>query len=249
MTADCELIEAYRLRQEIEDRQKELEQFLYISSHDLREPLNTIAGLVTLLKRRYGNLLDETGNRWIDQVVKVTKQTELKIDALMELSRAGRETPSGEFYLGSAIEEAQRALGQMIRDTGATIQSDLCRGDNPLFRADRSMVAQVFQNLFSNSIKYSKGTPHITVGAKRHDARFWCISVADNGLGFDMKFKDRIFKVFHRLYTLEQYPGTGMGLAIAKRVVERYGGSIWVESEPNKGATFYFTLPLAAASP
>jgi two-component system, chemotaxis family, sensor kinase Cph1 len=248
VTLECELLEAHRLRQEIEDRQRELEQFLYISSHDLREPLNTIAGLVTLLKRRYGNVLDDTGNRWIDQVVKVTKQTELKIDALLELSRAGRETPSGEFYLGSAIEEAQRALGQMIRESGADIRSDL-RGDNPLFRGDRSLIAQVFQNLFSNSIKYSKGTPQITIGAKMHDTKFWCISVTDNGLGFDMKFKDRIFKVFHRLYTLEQYPGTGMGLAIAKRVVERHHGSIWVESEPDKGATFYFTLPLAAAFP
>lgn len=249
MTTECELIEAYRLRQEIEERQKELEQFLYISSHDLREPLNTIAGLVTLLKRRYGNLLDDTGNRWIDQVVKVTKQTELKIDALLELSRAGRETPAGEFYLGAAIEEAQRALGQLIQQTGATIHCGLCRGDNPVFMGDRSLIAQVFQNLFSNSIKYSKGTPRITIGAQRHDARFWCISVADNGLGFDMKFKDRIFKVFQRLYTLEQYPGTGMGLAIAKRIVERHQGAIWVESAPDQGATFYFTLPLATASP
>lgn len=245
MTLEVEILEAHRLKREIADQQRELEQFLNMSAHDLREPVNTIAGLVTLLKRRYGAALDETGNRWIDQIVKVTQQTQLKIDALLELSRAGRETPSGDFYLGAAVEEAKRALGQTIQQSGAVIHTEFCRGDTPGFRGDRSMVAQVFQNLFSNSIKYSKGVPCITVRAKPHDERFWCVSVTDNGLGFDMRFKDRIFKAFQRLYTLEQYPGTGMGLAIAKRIVERHQGSIWVESEPDKGATFYFTLPIA----
>lgn len=248
MTVEHDIAEANRIKKELEERQRELEQFVYISSHDLRAPLSTIAGLVTLLKRRYGDRLDETGNRWIDQVVKVAEQTELKIDALLELTRAGREAPSGEFRLGAAIEDAKQALGKGIQQSGAVIHTDLTLGDPP-FRGHRALIAQVFQNLFSNSIKYSRGTPHIAVRARRYNEGFWCVEVDDDGLGFDMKFADRIFRVFQRLHTLDQYPGTGVGLAIVKRIVESHGGTIWVESEPDKGARFYFTLPLARPEP
>ena len=235
-------LRAVRHRQESDESDRD---FLYLTSHDLREPLSTIAGLVTLLKRRYGDRLDETGNRWIDQAVTVARQTELKIDALVELSRAGQDVPSGEFTIDAAVEEAKRALGLLVQRSAAIFCIDVPAGAAPVFRGDASLVGQVFQNLFSNSIKYSRGTPLITVKARPHGDGFWCVAVSDNGLGFDMKFKERVFKVFQRLHTREQYPGTGVGLAIAKRIVERHRGAIWAESAPNQGATFYFTLPLA----
>jgi len=221
---------------------EDLEQFVFIASHDLREPLTAVAGYATLLKKRYADALDDLGKHFLEEVIDSTKRMERKIDDLLAFSRAGRSTPQGSFQLGVAIEEARRSVSRSIEESGVvfSIPEDL-----PMVSGDRSMVAQIFQNLFSNSIKYrSPDRPLvISVDVNPHDDAFLCIAVSDNGLGFDMQFKERIFGVFQRLYTTEQYPGTGIGLAIAKRIVERHRGEIWTQSEPDKGATFYFTLP------
>lgn len=220
----------------------DLEQFVHIASHDLREPLTSIAGFVTLLKRRYGDKIDDQGHQYIDEVLDSAKRMESKIDDLLEFSRAGRFTlTNAAFPLGSSIEEAKRTLVRRIQEAHVVfdVPSDL-----PMILGDRGMIAQVFQNLFSNSIKY-KGAepPKIKISAEPYDDNFWLIKVQDNGIGFDMEHRDRIFQVFQRLYTVEQYPGTGIGLAIAKKVVERHRGRIWPFSEPGRGSTFFFTLP------
>lgn len=224
----------------------DLDQFAYIASHDLREPLTVMAGYATLLKKRCYESLDEKGKHFLEEVIDSTVRMERKIDDLLAFSRAGRTTPKAVFQLETAIEEARRSVGRSIEESGAVF---IIPEGLPFVSGDRSMIAQVFQNLFSNSIKYRNpdSPPIITVAVTPHDDIFLRVSVSDNGLGFDMEHKDRIFGVFQRLYTEEQYPGTGIGLAIVKRIVERHRGAIWTTSEPNHGATFFFTIPRADA--
>ena len=231
--------------EDLQRNNDELEQFVYIASHDLREPLIAIAGFASLLQKRYGDRLDETGLHFIDEVTSSAKRMETKIDDLLAFSRAGRaNVVQGTFPLGASIEEARRSLVRCIEEAGVTFEIPT---DLPVLQGDRSMVAQVFQNLFSNSIKYrGADAPKISVRADPYnDENFWLITVRDNGIGFEMQHKDRIFGVFQRLYTIEQYPGTGIGLAIAKKIVERHRGKIWPLSAPGKGTTFFFTLPCA----
>jgi len=224
---------------ELERTNAELEQFVYIASHDLREPLIGVAGYASLLQRRIGDKLDEQETRWLSQILEGTKAMEQKLDDMLLLSRAGRNLPNGHgFPLGAAVDEARRNLAASLTKTEATIDVEHL----PLVKGDRSMIAQVFQNLFSNSIKYrGDQPPKIEVKAKTENNEV-TVSVKDYGIGFDMRHAERIFKVFQRLYTIEEYPGTGIGLAIVKKIVERHKGRIWVESTPDKGATFYFTL-------
>lgn len=228
----------------LEEMNESLEQFVYIASHDLREPLIGVAGFATLLNKRYGDRLDEQGKHFLEEVVNGCKRMEAKIDDLLLLSRAGRGKPNGAFALGAAVEEARRAVAGRIRDAGAQI---VVAKSLPSVRGNRSEIAQVFQNLFSNSIKYRQPdlAPVIQIKAQPQDGDEILISVTDNGLGFDMRHADRIFGVFQRLYTVDQYPGTGIGLAIVKKIIDKHGGRIWPLSEPNKGSTFFFTLPKA----
>ena len=243
-----DISEQKRAEAALQQNNHDLEQFVYIASHDLREPLTAIAGFSTLLKRRYSGHLNEEGNKFLQEIVETTKRMETKIDDLLAFSRAGRMPTSKEatFPLGLAIEEARRSLVRSIEEAHVifTIPSDL-----PTVYGDRSLIAQVFQNLFSNSIKYRNlDTPRIVVTVNPGEDNCCIVSVQDNGIGFDMRHKDRIFGVFQRLYTIEQYPGTGIGLAIAKKIVERHQGRIWPESAPGKGSTFFFTLPVATQS-
>lgn len=243
MKKECESCDKASLIEQLEAAKEDIEQFAYIASHDLREPLIGIAGYATLLKKRYGDQLDEAGQRFLDGIIEASKGMEAKIDDLLAFSRAGQGAPHKDFPLGAAIDEAKRSLVGRIKRSGASI---VLTGAIPTARGDRSMIAQVFQNLFGNSIKYrEKGVePVIEVQVWPHSNTHWCISVKDNGIGFDMDHAGRIFKVFQRLYTVDQYPGTGIGLALAKKIVERHGGEIWAESKPGKGSTFYFSLPM-----
>ena len=229
----------------LQQNNHDLEQFIYIASHDLREPLTAIAGFSSLLKKRYSGSLNEEGNKFLQEILDTTKRMEQKIDDLLAFSRAGRTQASKEavFPLGLAIEEARRSLVRSIEENCAifSVPDEL-----PTVYGDRSLIAQVFQNLFSNSIKYrGPEAPKVTISIAPEEDNCCIVSVQDNGIGFDMRHKDRIFGVFQRLYTIEQYPGTGIGLAIAKKIIERHQGRIWTESSPNKGSTFYFTLPVA----
>lgn len=231
-----------RAEGDLQRNNDDLEQFVYIASHDLREPLTSVAGFASLLRRRFGDRFDEEGNHFLSEILDSAKRMEQKIDDLLAFSRAGRVgVLQGTFHLGSAIEEARRNLVRRIEEAEAVldIQSDL-----PTLQGDRGLIAQVFQNLFSNSIKYrGSDVPQVTVRAEPYDDNYWLIQVNDNGIGFDMQHKDRIFGVFQRLHTTEEYPGTGIGLAIAKKIVERHQGRIWTASSSGKGTCFYFTLP------
>lgn len=232
------------IQQELEDslqsRQDEIEKFAYVAAHDLREPLSNLVGFATLLRKRCGDGLHAQGKKWLEEVIDGAQVMARKVDDLLAFSRAGRNSPRGEFPLGLAVEEAKRMVVRQLRESGGSID---VLGDLPVVRGDRAMVAQIFQNLFSNSLKYRGAEPpKVTVQAEAHEGR-WLVKVADNGLGFDAKtYGDRIFEVFQRLYTIDQYPGTGIGLAIAKKIVECHGGSIWSDSTPGQGATFFFTL-------
>lgn len=229
----------------LEEANTYLEQFVYIVSHDLREPLIGVAGFASLLKKRYGHLLDERGVHFVDGILQGSKNMEAKIDDLLELSRVGRGNTSGEFPLGVAIEGAKRSLVEMLRDpTVELVVPDTL----PIVRGDRGQLVQVFQNLISNSIKYRQGPVRVEVSASEDPSYPGkvLVSVKDNGVGFDMKHANRIFDVFQRLYSSQQYPGTGIGLAIVKKVIERHSGKIWAVSQPGGGSTFFFTLPRAA---
>lgn len=243
---ECPLPEGTKCsyRQNVEQLEEDVGQFAYIVSHDLREPLMGLAGFATLLQKRCGDKLTPECRHFLDQIINGTKRMDAKLNDLLAFSRAGRTKPTGSFPLGAAVEEAKRSLVRRIAETEATIE---VKGELPVVRGDRSMVAQVFQNLFSNSLKYRRKDvlPQVTVEAQVHEDGLWKVAVRDNGIGFDMRHQDRVFGVFQRLYTVEEYPGTGIGLAIARKIVERHGGRIWTWSEPNAGAIFYFTLPPA----
>lgn len=231
------------LEQDLRRNAKDLEQFAYIASHDLREPLMTMAGFATLLKKREGSTISEQGKHFIEEIIAATMKMERKIDDLLSFSRTGRETPTGVVDLVVALEDAKRMLGRAIGRSGATIEGPV---SVPPLKGDQGLIAQVLQNLISNSLKYrGANTPQITITAEPAGPCCWTVAVKDNGLGFSMEHHDRIFGVFTRLFTSEEYPGTGIGLAIVKKIVERHGGKIWAESTPGAGATFFFTLAAA----
>lgn len=231
-------------KKHLEDANASLEQFVYVASHDLREPLTGVAGYASLLLRRHSEQLDKQGQHFLEAMMQSCRKMEAKIDDLLALSRAGRTLRNAPFSLEAALEEAKRSLSHVIRKTDATL---LCPEGLPIAVGDRSCIAQVFQNLISNSLKYQRPgvAPVIEVTAQRTDA-VWTVAVKDNGIGFDMKHAGKIFGVFQRICDdAEQYPGTGIGLAIVKKIIDKHNGRVWVESTRGEGATFFFTVPVS----
>ena len=218
----------------------ELEQFAYVASHDLQEPLRMIASYLQLLQRKYQGKLDEKADKYIYFAVDGASRMQSLINDLLEFSRV--TTKAKEFEPASSeaiLETVLSDLEMVIKENEATIYYDAL----PEIVADSTQIAQVFQNLIINAIKFrGEEPPEIHISAKE-EKNHWLFSVRDNGIGIDPKYSDRIFEVFKRLHKREEYPGTGIGLSICKKIVERHGGHIWVESEPGKGSTFYFTLP------
>ncbi|RPI22415.1 MAG: PAS domain S-box protein [Acidobacteria bacterium] len=232
--------EVRRTAQELERSNHDLEQFAYVASHDLQEPLRAVSGYVELLQRRYQNHLDETALRYISGASDGTLRMQKLITDLLAFSRVG--TRAGVFEptdLNRLLDEVLQDLCPGIMEAGAVVTRDPL----PILPVDPTQFAQLFQNLIGNALKFrSEKPPEIHVGA-RHEPHGWCFSVCDNGIGIDPQYQDRIFLIFQRLHTRRQYPGTGIGLAICKRIVERHGGKMWVESQVDRGATFYFTFP------
>ena len=219
---------------------RDLEQFAFVASHDLHEPLRTVSGFVRLLQKKYGNRLDAEADTFIEFAVDGIKRMETLIRDLLAYSRVNscRREPL-LVDTGAAIEQTLANLHSNIQALGA----EITKGELPTVRADRSQLAQLFQNLLGNALKFrSEAPPKIHVDARR-EGDYWQFSVSDNGIGINPNFQDEIFDVFRRLHTHQQYDGTGIGLAICKKIVDRHGGRIWVESELGKGATFFFTLP------
>jgi signal transduction histidine kinase len=234
------LIERKKSEEALERSNEDLERFAYAASHDLKEPLRLIGSYVQLLQKKYGSKLGPEADEYIEYVVTSVKRMDELIADLLTYSRVGTrdhalEENDCEAILNWTIMNLQMA----IQESGAVITRDPL----PTIRADQSHVIQLFQNLLSNAIKYrSTQPPRIHVSAKRNDD-YWQFAFEDNGLGIDPKYYKQIFGIFKRLHGRDR-PGTGIGLAVCQRIVERHGGTIWVESEPGKGSTFYFTLPV-----
>lgn len=247
--AELEKLESVRKRAEeelketledLERSNKELEQFAYVASHDLQEPLRMVASYVQLLERRYKDKLDSDASEFIAYAVDGARRMQRLINDLLDYSGIGTRGKKFEktdcaHVLGQAIVNLQ---GPIAKSGAAVINGDL-----PKIRADESQLIQLFQNLIDNSIKFrGKEPPRIHFGAKRK-RKEWLFSVQDNGIGIDPQYAERIFVIFQRLHNRKKYSGTGIGLAICKRIVERHAGRIWVESTPGKDSTFFFTIP------
>jgi PAS domain S-box-containing protein len=232
-----------RQREEVERSNKDLEQFAYIASHDLQEPLRSVAGCVQLLKKYYQDRLDERAEEFITHSVDGCKRMQRLIDDLLEFSRIGRlDGPRRTVNTAETLAAALKNLAVSIEESQAQISSD----ELPEVIGESSQMVLLFQNLVGNAIKFRKpGEPPSVHISARREGEWVNFSVRDGGIGIDPKHFVRIFGVFQRLHTRREYPGTGIGLAMCNRVIERHGGRIWVDSEAGGGATFHFTLPAA----
>lgn len=218
----------------------ELEQFAYIASHDLQEPLRMVASYTELLGERYRGKLDDKADKYIHYAVDGAKRMQRLVADLLTYSRVGSQ---GKALLPVALDEVvqhvRRGLAQAIAEAGAVVTVPALL---PVVLADEGQLGQLFQNLIGNALKFrGEAPPRIVIAASLVDRR-WEITVRDNGIGVDMQYCDRIFEMFQRLHERNKFDGSGIGLSIAKRIVERHGGRIWLESSPGAGATFHFTL-------
>ncbi len=232
-----------RTADELRRSNAELEEFAYIASHDLQEPLRMVASYTQLLERRYAEQLDDNAREFIGYAVDGARRMQEFITGLLRYSRVGTEAQVlEEVNLDEACLTALANLRIAIEESGATVT----RLGLPVVQGDPRQLTQLFQNLIGNAIKFRKPgqAPVVEVSAER-TGEFWRISVRDNGIGLDPRFYERVFIIFQRLHTREEYEGMGLGLAICKKIVERHGGRIWVESKEGEGATFSFTLPAA----
>jgi PAS domain S-box-containing protein len=220
---------------------KELEQFAYVASHDLQEPLRMVASYTTLLAKRYKGKLDTDADEFIGFAVDGAKRMQGLIQDLLAYSRVGtRGKDLAPTDCETVLADSLQVLKFAIQDASATVTHD----ELPTVVADETQLGQLFQNLIGNALKYRNSkAPVIHFGARR-DRESWIFSVHDNGIGIDLQYADRIFVIFQRLHTREEYPGTGIGLAVCKKIVERHGGRIWLDSELSKGSTFYFSIPV-----
>ncbi len=255
--ANAHLQEEIAVRKEAEDEVREtaqelarsngeLEQFAYVASHDLQEPLRMVASYVDLLSQRYKEQLDEKAQRWIGFAVDAATRMKQLINDLLEFSRVStRGKEFAKVDCDKVFSTVLANLQQVILESGGAVS----RGELPAVLGDVVQVTQLFQNLISNAIKYhGPEPPRVSIEAVRQED-VWQFSVCDNGIGIDSQFHERIFVIFQRLHTRTEYAGTGIGLALCKKIVERHGGRIWVESQPGLGATFHFTLPDVKETP
>jgi PAS domain S-box-containing protein len=226
--------------QVLEESNLELKQFAYIASHDLQTPLRSITGFVQLLQQEYEGKLDEQAQDWILRTVRAVARMQTLIRDLLSYSRVeARSGPFTQIPFLDIVNDALILLESSIHDFGGQVACDKL----PIVMGDRSQLVQLMQNLIGNGLAYrSDKPPHIHISAKR-SGKDWLFSVRDNGIGIDSKHYEQIFEIFKRLHNQKDQPGTGIGLAVCRRVVNRHGGKIWVESEPGHGSTFHFTIP------
>jgi light-regulated signal transduction histidine kinase (bacteriophytochrome) len=226
----------------LEKSNSDLQQFAYTASHDLKEPLRAVSGFCQLLARKYRGQLDEAGAEYVDHIVDGARRMQALLNGLLAYSRV--QTAGKAFRQVDCNEVVAEALANLrvrIEENGAQIDCESL----PCIRADAAQLVQLFQNLVGNAIKYrGERRPQIRIWAEAKDDE-WVFAVRDNGIGIDDRQADRIFVIFQRLHARDEYPGTGMGLAICKRIAERHHGRIWVHSEPGRGSTFYFSIPIS----
>jgi PAS domain S-box-containing protein len=235
-----DITEQRQAQEALKRSNQELEQFAYVASHDLQEPLRAIVGFLQLLQGRYANQIDETGRHFIERSVKAGHRMQTLIRELLTLSRV--TTKGARFAstdLNPLVKDVLESLQPIIQEKNA----DICCAGLPNLTIDAGQIQSLFQNLIVNAVRYNESPkPVIEIGCRELDDVYHFF-VKDNGIGISPKYYQRIFMVFQRLHTDREYPGTGLGLALCKKIVERHGGTIWVESQPKGGSTFYFTLP------
>jgi light-regulated signal transduction histidine kinase (bacteriophytochrome) len=224
---------------ELEIKNKELEQFAYVASHDLQEPLRTTSSFVELLRKQYHGKIDDNANRYIDYVVQASDRMKTLIKDLLDYSRIGREKQFEPVDCNVALTEVLADLAKVIKENKATIIANKL----PVVNAFPTELKLLFQNLISNSIKFQKAgiAPKIEISTSKENGQ-WHFRFSDNGIGIDQQYQQRIFIIFQRLHNRSVYEGSGIGLAHCKKIVELHGGTIWVESEASKGSTFHFTI-------
>lgn len=217
----------------------ELDQFAHVVSHDLQEPLRMVSSYTQLLARQYHGKLDGDADEFIAYAVDGANRMQVLLNDLLDYSRVGtRGKPFKVIYCEDVFDQAMANMKLAIEESGAVVNHDPL----PIIMADEGQLVQLFQNLIGNAVKFRNQEPpciHVSAEKKRNE---WVFSVRDNGIGIDPQHAQSIFEIFRRLHTREEYPGTGMGLAICKKIVERHGGQIWVQSQPGEGSTFYFTI-------
>ncbi|MEY7850386.1 ATP-binding protein [Natrarchaeobius sp. A-rgal3] len=255
--AHFDVTDRHEYRRRLERSNERLEQFAYAVSHDLREPLRMVSQYLRLLEDRYGDELDAEADEFIEFAVDGAERMGAMIDGLLTYSRVeSRGDPTEPVDLESVVDDALADLDVRIAETDADVSVDSL----PVVEGDGNQLRRLFQNLLDNAIQYSgDGAPVVTIEAERNDAdrgsdvtasedgEEWIVSVSDEGIGIAPADEDRVFDVFQRLHSTEEYPGTGIGLAVCRRIVERHGGEIWIEPGPDGGTTFSFTLPAANA--
>ena len=231
-----------QLNQELAGARTELQQFAYMASHDFREPVRLIAGYVQLLAQHTKGKLDAEAADLMASALEGVAQMQERIEGLLEYARV---TTTGVGFQPTACEEAFAeailSLRKSIEESGAVIGHQSL----PVVLADASQIRNVFHNLIANALTFRSADPPRVVVRAEQSGNEWVFAVQDNGIGLDPRYAGRIFQLFQRLHTRTELPGAGVGLAVVKRIVERHGGRVWVESEPGKGATFYFTIPEA----
>lgn len=233
--------EVSRRTSDLQRSNDELRQFAYAASHDLREPLLKVRAFGQRLQEKYSDKLDEKGREYLRIMLEATQRMQARMDDLLQYSRVGRpKEPMEKVNLGDVVRQVVDDLQVKVEETQAMVQV----GVLPTILANPIQMGMVFQNLISNSLKFRhpERVPKLTITAQSVDGE-WVISVADNGIGFDMRFKEKIFQIFERLHPRSEYPGTGIGLALCKKIIDRHQGWIDCESDPGKGATFIVGVP------
>jgi signal transduction histidine kinase len=229
--------------EELERSNAELEQFAYVASHDLQEPLRKVASFTQLLQRRYAGQLDARADQYIEFAVDGARRMQALINDLLQYSRVGRTNREAALISSdAALNQARSNVAAMIEETGATVET----GHLPLVLAELTLLTAVFQNLLSNALKFRGDKPPRIVITCTKDEPFWLFSFTDNGIGIEPEYADRIFVIFQRLHERSAYPGTGIGLAMTRKIIEYFGGRIWLDTAYTEGSRFLFTLPIPA---
>jgi light-regulated signal transduction histidine kinase (bacteriophytochrome) len=239
-TAEHEKDLIKRKAHELEHQNKELKQFSYIASHDLQGPLKTVRSFVKLLERDYHEILDPKAQKYFGFITEAVERMQIRIKDLLDFSLIGQNQNLTQVDCNLLLKDLRADLAESISRSKCI----LTVSDLPMVKAYKTELTLLFQNLISNSIKFSmKGIrPVIRISFSR-EKNHWKFWIKDNGIGIEKAYQDRIFMIFQRLHTQKEYKGMGIGLAHCKKIVELHHGKIWVESEPNMGSTFYFTIP------
>ena len=231
-----------KIVEELEKKNQELEQFAYIASHDLQEPLRVISSYCQLIKEKNYESMDDEGKKYLDYSIDATFRMKTLIKELLDFSRVGkRDRPFEEIDLNILIKEVLKDFKIAIKETGVNI---IVENNLPTIFAIKFRIKQLLHNLISNSIKFRcKGNSEVRIKCCEENINdYWLFYIKDNGIGIETRYYDKIFGIFKRLYSREEYPGTGIGLALCKKIVETHGGRIWVDSDKKDGTYFYFSI-------